>query len=217
MVKNQVDILNNIDKYKNYKYWYGAKGEIATKALADRLKKENPSVWTTDYYNKALKDIDGSTRVCDCSGMVCGCYEISNIGSYAINETFTKTNEIKNGMILWRKGHVGLYANSKVYQMKSQALDFYVEDYKPSDWTNILYDKSIDYDYAYNVGWHSDNGNDWYAYGTHAGEYYKSGIFKVGEYYYAFDDFGYKTEIASDKAGRIHMYNTQEGEYQIWQ
>ena len=191
MVKNQVEILNNIKTFENVKYWYGAKGELASIELAKRLKAENPKVWTNTYYSRALQDIDGKTRVCDCSGMVCACYDISNIGSYVINETFSKTKKIKNGMILWRKGHVGIYANGKVYQMKSQAKDFFIENYNAKEWSNILYSEKIDYDYAYDKGWHLDKKGYWYAYGNHQGEFHKDTIQSINNHYFYFDKDGY--------------------------
>ena len=217
MVKRGIDILNNIEKYKDYKYWYGGKGELATKELADRLKKENPSVWTDAYYQRALNDIDGKTRVCDCSGMVCGCYEIGNIGSSAINDKFSKTKDIKNGMVLWRQGHVGIYADGSVYQMKSIVLDFYVELYNQCEWTNILYEPSVDYDFCYEKGWHRDNQGWWYAYGTKRGSYYKNCCQQIDGDRYIFDKDGYVATVTTDSKGHIHIYNNEKERFDKWQ
>lgn len=184
-----------IATFKNHKYWYGGKGQIATKTLADALQKQNPTVWTKSYYNKAIKDIDGKTRVSDCSHLVCYTYGISDIGSYQIKEKYKEWNgKPKNGMILWRKGHVAIYWNGKAVQMKGIDYDYQEIEISKDKYTKVLYDPNINYDG--DLGWNKDSNGWWYRYKEGKGKetYYNSGIYIIDGKYYAFDSNGYMIE-----------------------
>lgn len=148
------DIVERAKSMSNHKYWYGGGGQIATQALADSLYNTyKNTIWSKDYYNTALKDIDGTTRVSDCSHLVSYAYGLVEHGTHGLNTTalvnkyakYADRNNPKNGMICWRSGHCGIYADGQVIQMKSQKYDYYVETYKAGDWDYILYDKNRSY------------------------------------------------------------------------
>lgn len=202
------DIVKKAKGLSNYKYWYGGKRELASKALADRLKSENPSVWTTGYYNKALKDVDGKTRVCDCSGLVCYAYGISDIGSYTIKEKYKEwKGEPKAGMIGWKRGHVGIFSadgwNTPIIEMRGIDYDYMCSrTYQECGFTAVLYGVGVDYgvnaenDTA--IGWHSDDMGWWYRHtvGRGADTYYHDCFQKVDGHLYCFDSGGYICSIA---------------------
>lgn len=195
------EIISRATSFRGYKYWYGGKGEIATVALAKRLKQENPTVWTDSYYNKAIKDVNGENRVADCSCLVCKAYNIGNVGSYFIGEKYPQhKGEPKTGMILWRKGHVGIYDNGIVHQMKGIDYDYYDEPYNAAAWVKVLYDTSVNYDMPKDetkCGWYADSNGWWYRYkeGTGADTYYHDVVKIIGGHAYLFDNEGYITDL----------------------
>lgn len=205
------DICKRASEWSSYKYWYGGKGEIASVSLADRLRRENPSVWTSSYYNKALKDIDGKTRVGDCSGLVCHAYGIGDISSYGIKDKYTAwSGNPMDGMILWRKGHVGIYEHGKVHELKGIDYDYKFNAYNASEWLSTLYDKNVTYtEHGYDIGWHrsADTGKWWYQYSTDDDGYYKNRVVRINGQYYAFDKDGWMKEgnaiIIMDENGEI--------------
>lgn len=199
------DICRRAAEYEGDKYWYGGKHQLATRALADQLRRENPSNWTDAYYAKALKDCDGKTYVCDCSGLVCHAYDIGDISSYGLRDRYPRwTGAPKDGMILWRTGHVGLYDNGKVRELKGIDYDYCFNAYVKSQWSEIHYDPNINYD-GVKIGWtkigdgwkYSADGKDyliscwreinrhWYYFGTDGVAY--TGIHKIGSetFYFA--------------------------------
>lgn len=200
------EIVKKARTYSCYKYWYGGKRQIATVELANELKKENPSVWTDDYYQTALKDVDGKTRVCDCSGLVCACYGITDIGSYQIKDKFKTWNgKPKPGMIAYKPGHVAIISDTDghVIEMRSQAYDYCDYRYrKEAGLMTLLYDESVDYDESEteeyeedttDPGWYSDE-NGWYyrhTKGTGPETYYHDCFQVVDGHTYVFDSSGY--------------------------
>lgn len=205
------EIVNRAKEFKNYKYWYGGKREIATVALAKELKAANPSVWTDAYYQTALKDINGSTRVCDCSGLVCYCYGIGDINSTAIKNKYRVwTGKPKPGMIGWKSGHVAIISDTDghIIEMRSQAYDYQDTRYRLEAGLNtLLYDPNIDYDAVEtdgdntgeSVGWHSDNAGWWYRHTKGIGEdtYYHDCYANINGHGYLFDSEGYIYYISS--------------------
>lgn len=197
------EIVNRARELADYAYWYGGKRELASKKLADVLKKQNPSVWTDTYYSRALKDIDGHTRVCDCSGLVCYAYGISDIGSYTIKDKMKVwTGEPKAGMIGWKKGHVGIFSadgwNAPILEMRSQAYDYMdTRTYKDCGFTKVLYSESVQYGGTMNadetIGWHKDEKGWWYRHteGTGENTYYHDTQVDINGHMYLFDKDGY--------------------------
>lgn len=178
-------------EYESYKYWYGAKGEIATKVLADRLRKENPSNWSQSYYDKALRDIDGKQRVCDCSGLVCHAYGIGTINSTSIRNKYPRWNgQPKTGMILWRQGHVGIYDGGKVRELKGIDYDYCFNAYNPAQWSEVHYDPKVDYD-GIKVGWTNVNGQ--WLYSEDGKDYVRNSWRWINGHWYYFgaDGFAY--------------------------
>lgn len=201
------EIVEKALSFKNCKYWYGGKGEVATKALADRLKKENPSVWTERYYQTALKDVDGRTRVCDCSGLVCAAYGIPMIGSYQLKQKYQVwTGKPKPGMIAWKSGHVGIVKDEDghVIEMRSQYYDYMDTRYrKEAGLLTLLYDPNVNYDVSCetsDIGWYKNPTGWWYRHtcGTGPDTYYHDGAAKIGNKVFIFDSNGY---IVGDENG----------------
>lgn len=93
-------------------YVYGAKGEVLTQAILDRLARENPGTYTTTYKAKAAKYI--GQRCTDCSGLI-SWYTGVMRGSYNYHDTAEERvgmdhlDESKVGWALWKPGHIGVY------------------------------------------------------------------------------------------------------------
>lgn len=195
------DIVAAAFNMRGYKYWYGAKREKATAALAGSLKSQYPGVWTEDYYQKALKDCDGRTMVADCSALVCGAYGIKDKGSYQLVYSMSEwTGVPRAGMVGWKKGHVGIFRSdgwdSQILEMRGIDYDFQaVRSYKTCGFTKVLYDPSIDYGQGgyKSIGWHKDDGGWWYrsVFGVGDGTYYKSCCKIIDGHAYIFDADGY--------------------------
>ena len=164
MRKTGLGIARAAYDYRDYAYWYGAKGETATLPLLNRLAKENKGVYSSRYIEECKNDIRGNKRVCDCSGLVCHALGISDIGSYQIGQKFKEwKDEPKEGMIAWRQGHVAIFRKGGfVIEMQGQSTDFRDDRYyKDAGFTKILYDPSINYDCEELYiprGWHLING-----------------------------------------------------------
>ena len=193
------------------KYWYGGKGEVASVSLANRLRSENPNVWTDSSYKKALKDVDGHTRVGDCSYLVCHAYDRSMIGSYEIVERYPEwIGTIRDGMILWRKGHVGVYENGHVHELRGIDYDYQFSLYDPDRWSKVLYDTKVSYvSWVYPEGWNQNQltGEWWYQYGPGEDDYFRNRVVRINGDYFAFRDNGYmvcgKATIETNEDGEI--------------
>lgn len=224
------DIVNKARSFSTgYKYWYGGKRQIATKQLADTLRAQNPSVWTEAYYKRALKDINGKNRVCDCSGLVCAAYGIPDIGSGQIREKYKVwTGKPKPGMIAWKKGHIAIISDydGHIIEMRDQSHDYQDTRYrKEAGLMTLLYDPEVDYDWVYGTGWHKDENGWWYATGTHKGEYVKSQFYVIYNRMFYFDENGYiKTGwfkvngdwYWSDENGLWHERDDRKGVFEPW-
>ena len=142
------DIIKNALWYRNYVYWYGAKGEECTYKLLNTLSTMYPGIYTTTYKQKCMIDIRNGKHAIDCSGLVCRAYGISNISTYEMPKHFTEYNgPIKNGMIVWRHEHVGLYYNGMV--LEARGIDYDITDtrtYKKSDWECVYIKPDVNYD-----------------------------------------------------------------------
>lgn len=142
------DIIKNALLYKNCVYWYGAKGEQCTYKLLNILSALYPGIYTTTYKQECMIDIRNGEHAIDCSGLVCRAYGISNMSTYDMPKHFTKyTGPIKNGMIVWKQDHVGLYYNGMV--LEARGIDYDVTDtraYKKSDWEHVYIKPDVNYD-----------------------------------------------------------------------
>lgn len=140
-------------------YWWGAKGEKCTAGLLARLASSYPSVYTTSYRTKCQTDIRAGKYAEDCSGFVSKCYGWGGLGTYGIinrsdvkvwTEGALKNNNQgvpKNGMIVWKSSHCGIYYNG--YVLESRGRNYGTtrdRKYKASDWTYTLYSVNVDYD-----------------------------------------------------------------------
>lgn len=144
-----IDIVNKAMELKNMVYWYGGKRQKCTEKLLQQLKKENPKMYTENYIRKCREDIKNGKYCCDCSGLVCYAYGISDIGSYAIRERFKVWNgSPRPGMIGWKSGHVGIIktCSGKVIEMRGIDYDFQDTRYrKVAGLMTLLYEPNIEY------------------------------------------------------------------------
>lgn len=134
----------------NCVYWYGAKRQIPTMTLAVKLRKSNPNVWTSEYFEAATADIGKNGLVCDCSGLVCGAYSIPDIGTSQFPKIFEEYdgNSYYPGMIAWKKGHCGIIidAYGTVAEMRGLKWDFCTKRrFLSAGFTKIFYKPEVVY------------------------------------------------------------------------
>lgn len=132
-------------------YWYGAKRQIPTEKLAQTLRKNNPSVWTMEYLDAARADIGGTKLACDCSGLVCGAYAVSDIGTSQFLKRFSeyKGSSYIPGMIAWKKGHCGIILNSNglIAEMRGLKWDFCKSrTFRSAGFSKVLYSPTVTYE-----------------------------------------------------------------------
>lgn len=143
---------------EKYVYVYGYKGTKVTKSGVESLAKQYPNVFTSSIKSMALKKV-GKMGI-DCSGFVCKAANIPMQGSTQIKEGFVSkkkvnvknTNSIKNGMGIWRDGHIALLeVDSKgevwVLEAKGTAYDLVRTKYseRGSHFTYYGKIKGVDY------------------------------------------------------------------------
>lgn len=197
-----IELAATAKNYKDYVYWYGGKRQLCTVALADELKKENPGVWSAEYYRKALTDVQHHKRCCDCSGLVCGVYKIGDIGTSSFRKVFKTWNGApKAGMIAWKKGHCGIFLSdgwgSKIAEMRGIDWDYQENrTFKEAGFTKILYSPGVYYeklDPAALPGWHTDETGWWYRHTAGVGPttYYHDTFKQIDGKIYFFDSNGY--------------------------
>jgi len=83
-------------------YVYGAKGEVLTQAILDRLAWENPGTYTSTYKAKAAKYI--GQHCTDCSGLI-SWYTGRIRGSYNYQDTAVErigVDHLDESMVGWR-------------------------------------------------------------------------------------------------------------------
>lgn len=139
------EIVNRaLELGKECVYWYGAKRQVPTEELALSLRKNNPSVWTTDYLEAARADIGSAKLACDCSGFVCGVYAVPDIGTSQFPSNFTEYtgNSYIPGMIAWKKGHCGIIVDTHgtIAEMRGLKWDFCTKrTFSSAGFTKIFY------------------------------------------------------------------------------
>ena len=112
MSKTSAGLIQHCKDKLGTPYVYGAKGEILTQAILDRLARENPGTYTSTYKAKAAKYI--GQRCTDCSGLI-SWYTGRIRGSYNYHDTAVERigvdhlDESMVGWALWKPGHIGVY------------------------------------------------------------------------------------------------------------
>lgn len=196
------DFLSNLEKIRTTGavYLYGAKGEVITDSLVNRLAKENPKTYTNIYKKKALPLY--GLRGVDCSGLITLASGAPVEGSYYMGQNYKPAPTLQRGVILWRKGHVGVYiGNDKVIEAKGIDFGIVISKYKKENWAKMLLSPYVDYSstqFYYKKGWNKDDKGWWYAWGTNKGEFYANTIEKLewlgGTNLFAFNAEGYMIE-----------------------
>lgn len=150
MITTGKKVVENALKYKSYAYWYGGKGQKCTEKLLYEMASLYPSIYTTAYKEKCQEDIKAGKKCIDCSGLVCKAYEIDDIGTYQMVTDARLTiwdGAPKNGMIVWRWTHCGIYTDGYVIEARGKSYGVTTtRKYKSSDWQRIYYMSAVNYD-----------------------------------------------------------------------
>lgn len=158
MANKPSTIIANAKKLKKngYVYVYGYKGEVVTVSGVNNLAKLYPSVFTSSIKTMALNKV-GKHGI-DCSGFVNKCAGTSLGGSAQIKlsapHTWSVSNmsHIKNGMFVWKEGHIGLVevdgnGNVWIHEAMGTAYDLRVSKWsdRASHFTAYGEIKGVDY------------------------------------------------------------------------
>lgn len=121
MAKTTVDqLIAHAESLLGSPYIFGYKGQKATAKGINVLSHMYPGVFTKSYVNKALLHI--GKRCYDCSGLISSATGVLR-GSTGYFASATKRVKITGkkkldnkyrGWILWKNGHVGIYAGDNV-------------------------------------------------------------------------------------------------------
>lgn len=130
-----------------YVYWYGGKDKKCSITLLTQLSSLYPNIYNKQYISKCKVDIYNNKWCLDCSGFVCKVYGKPMVGTSQFDSVFNVYNgSPKNGMIVWRPNHCGIYYNGKVIEAANKSLGVIAyRTYEPQKWKKIYYDKSVDY------------------------------------------------------------------------
>lgn len=198
------------------KWWYGYgfkyNNNPPKDSVADALAAMYPSTYTASYLSRVKNYIKNGYYLIDCSGLVCRCLMISDIGSSQIatlpsrdgNYTEHSLSEVIAGDILWRSGHVALAISDKLC-VEARGIDYGViqSEIAKRDFTKVI---RPTYYYYENLGWNKDDEGWWYAYGRRKGEYYWNCTAWINDKLYAFDKEGYMVynpSVKTDDSGAI--------------
>lgn len=200
-------------------YVYGAKGEVLTQTILDRLARENPGTYTSTYKAKAARYI--GQRCTDCSGLI-SWYTGVLRGSYNYHDTAVERvdidhlNESMTGWALWKPGHIGVYIGDG-YCIEAKGINYGTIKSRVSStpWQKVL--KLCDIDYApvpvtYTQGFQpaADGQRWWYQFAD--GSYAANGWYWLQEMerrtwgWYLFDSEGYMlTGYQADPSGEAFL------------
>lgn len=143
IIKSALSYTNN----KRYTYWFGGKFQKCTKTLLDTLSELYPDVYTSLYKSRCKLDISSGRIAVDCSGLVCKVYRKPFIGTHEFYKYFKEyKNTPKDGMIVWRASHCGIYFEGKVIEARGLWKGITAtRPYISGAWTRIYYDPKVTY------------------------------------------------------------------------
>lgn len=221
MVYNSADDFIKTAKniVANHRYLYGAKGEVITDELINRLAAENPRIYTNTYINKARK-LKGCLGL-DCSGLIYKTGVCDIIGSWDMQHRFKNVSisDVKPGYIVYKRGHVAICSkvidDSKIEVVEMRGIDYYnsIRVTNKSEWLCALVTPNVNFttNGKYTTGWHIEGGKWWYA--DTENTYFKNCVKRIkwsgGQDYFVFDKDGYCITngvaiIKTDKSGVIY-------------
>ena len=149
MAKTCKGLLEHCKNARNWKYVYGAKGTVLTRAQIQRLKNMYGSlVWNSDL-NKA------GSICCDCSGLISSYTGIVRSSSnYKSTATSIATiAQLKSnwkayvGWGIWMNGHIGVVSDTEgyYYAMDGSARNWVHYPISKNNWQYVIKLKDIDY------------------------------------------------------------------------
>ena len=142
-----------------YKYLYGAKGEMCNTAHIQSLINAYPGYFSTPEI-QALALAKVGYNCADCSGYVCICYGFSPMWTGLLhdraserhplvceNGTWVSTaGPIPIGAILWKNGHVGIYVGGQyVVEARSEQYDVTLNSMEGRGFTKVLMFSGVTY------------------------------------------------------------------------
>lgn len=142
-------IIQRAKSLSHFRYWYGGDGRPGTVQIANALRASYPNIWTSSYYEKALRDI--GYEVGDCSYLVNYAYGKASPGRHGpstgeyLGIYARWSGAPKDGMILWRNGHTAIYYQGKSLELVGIDYDYQEKTYNASSWSATLYNPNIRY------------------------------------------------------------------------
>ena len=137
-------------------YFYGAKMQVLTEPYMAMMHDLYPSTVTKAYMTLArLKGMVGK-ECTDCSGLIGG-FRKRQIGSSQLYATAKARLDIAdyekwaNGVVVWRKGHVGVFFRSdhRFYVVEAKGINYgtVLSNFNPKNWTCGLTFDDLSYVY----------------------------------------------------------------------
>lgn len=148
-VKTSAGLIDFAQNKIGIAYAYGAKGEVLTEQVLERLIRNNPSQYTANYIDKTKKNLG---RVCvDCSGLISWYTGIERSSAGYFDTAKKKVlvsnlDESMKGWAMWKRNHIGIYVGSgKCVEAKGVDYGVVLSDVRETSWeyviklTDILY------------------------------------------------------------------------------
>lgn len=133
------EFVENAKGFLGLGYVYGAKGQMYSKAEAERMAKSGSK---SDYYYLITCKRWFGHYVTDCSGLVylaLGKKNMRRADGYM--DSCKEKGDVKSipniaGLIVWKKGHIGIYlGNGKVIESRGVDYGVVITDLKARPWT----------------------------------------------------------------------------------
>lgn len=151
-MKTANDLIDHCEKAlrENWKYVYGAKGQILNRDQILQLQKR----WNK-YSKDNIPDSDlnkAGSICCDCSGLISSLTGIER-NSYGYKDSatevklITERNQNMKGWGVWKNGHIGVYdGNDGYYAMDGSARNMVHNNLNKNSFTHIIKLCDIKYD-----------------------------------------------------------------------
>ena len=135
-------------------YLWGAQGEKVKDLPNEKIYKMETSrenagrvIYLIAVFN-AFGWISSKTRAFDCSGLICYCLVKCGLeargfdmSADALAARYTRTNKLKPGVLLHRKGHIACYIGYKhLIEAKGRDYGVVISPYNPEEWESTFPD-----------------------------------------------------------------------------
>lgn len=145
-MKSANELVSFAESKLGTNYVYGMKGAVLTQAKYDLLKKTygTDMVWDSDVSKVGTVCVDCSGLISWFTGKVRNSTSFKNTATKVLS--ISKISEAVPGCLVWRSGHIGVYAgNGYIIEARGSAYGVVKTRVSERDFTHVLWCADIDY------------------------------------------------------------------------